>query len=121
MRRLILELLEREHGCWTPSLLEDGVDEVSTSEADLVVMDADRFLSEAQRYPTGRIVVIGREPDPFSMSSALRSGAAGWVARDCIADDLSQTMRSALGCVHAPCPEPALVGRRYVDVRSTNP
>jgi len=122
MRRLILELLEREHGCWTPVQLEGELSEaLATLEPELVVIDADRSAFQDLRHPWTRFVLIGREPDPSARSAAVARGAGGWLARECIADDLSQTMRRALGCVHAPCPVPARVGRRYVDVRSTNP
>ena len=38
------------------------------------------------------------------MTLALSDGAGGWVARDDVAERLSAEMRTALGCIHEPCP-----------------
>ena len=122
MRALIVELLQREHGCWTPVLVDgESKEALAALEPDLVVMDADRFASDLPGALDAPVVVVGREPDPSSRWAALRRGAGGWVARDCVADELSHVMRAALGCVHAPCPEPALVGGPSVEIRSSNP
>lgn len=109
MRRLILELLEHEHGCWQAFLLDRELGAAMNElEPDLVVIDAAAFPNcchdRSDSYPRERIVVVGPEPDAAYMTAALRDGAGGWVARDDIADRLSIEMRHALGCIHGPCP-----------------
>lgn len=109
MRRLILELLHREPGCWTASInsgeLAGAVRDLSP---DLVIIDGADFPTvcdhELAGYQVNRIVVIGRQPDPAYLLAALRHGAGAWVARDDVADQLSSAMRHALGCRHEPCP-----------------
>lgn len=113
MRRLILELLEREHGCWTACPLETELAAaVHNLDPDLVVIDGANFprccRDDAVGFPCARIVVIGPEPDDAYMAAALHQGAGGWVARDDVADELSAAMRGALGCTHGPCPTPAV-------------
>jgi hypothetical protein len=124
MRRLILELLEREHGCWQACLLDGALDKAMHDlETDLVIVDGAAFphccYGRPDGYPRDRIVVVGPEPDTAYMTAALRNGAGGWVARDDIADGLSAEMRRALGCIHGPCPSPSAtaVRRESVDHR----
>ncbi len=125
MRRLILELLEREHGCWQPYLLDRVLEAAMRDlEPDLVIIDGAAFPhccgGQPDGYPRDRIVVVGPEPDAAYMSAALRDGAGGWVARDNIADRLSAEMRRALGCIHGPCPSPATTAPRgSVDHRTS--
>ena len=77
---------------------------------DLVVLDT-ASLDECpcgcadNRFPCHRMVVIGPEPDGAYRSAALHVGAGGWVARDVVAEQLSNAMRAALGCTHGPCPD----------------
>ena len=109
MRRLILDLLDREHGCWTASLLSGELgDALRTGTPDLVVVDGADFprcrRDQLSGYPCSRIIVVGPEPDAAYRAAALRDGAGAWVARDDVADRLSAEMRSALGCTHRPCP-----------------
>jgi DNA-binding NarL/FixJ family response regulator len=112
MRRLILDLLDREHGCWKACLvagdLAGAVDEL---DPDLVIVDGADFprccRDELAGYPRDRIVVVGPEPDAAYMAAALRQGAGTWLARDDIGDRLSAEMRRTLGCSHGPCPTPA--------------
>ena len=115
MQRMILELLEREHGCWNIRLLDQDLPEaIRLLAPDLVIVDSAAFpgccRDRAGGYPCDRIVVVGPEPDAAYMAAALRNGAGGWVARDDIADRLSSEMRRALGCIHEPCPAPAKRG-----------
>lgn len=112
MRRLILDLLDREHGCWKACLLAGELDDaVHDLEPELVIVDGADFprccRGQLDDYPCDRIVVIGPEPDTAYQAAALRQGAGAWVARDDIADRLSAEMRGALGCTHGPCPTPA--------------
>lgn len=111
MRRLILDLLDREHGCWGPSLLAGELRaDVLDQAPDLVIVDGADFPGccgdQLAGYPCNRIVVVGPEPDVAYMAAALRHGAGAWVARDEIGERLSAAMRNALGCSHGPCPSP---------------
>ena len=111
MQRMILELLEREHGCWHVRLLDQDLPAAMRYLApDLVIVDSAAFprccRDRTGGYPRDRIVVVGPEPDAAYMAAALRHGAGGWVARDDVADSLSAEMRRALGCIHEPCPAP---------------
>ena len=109
MRRMILELLEREHGCWQPCLLDEDLQTAMHDHTpDLVIIDGTAFprccCDQPGDFPRERIVVVGREPDPAYMQAAMGDGAGGWVARDDVAEGLSAEMRTALGCIHGPCP-----------------
>lgn len=111
MRRMIVELLDREHGCWHACVLGGPLQPVlGVPSPDLIIVDGVDFPRSCREllpgYPANRIVVIGPEPDAAYRAAALCSGAGGWVARDDIADQLSATMRVALGCRHGPCPKP---------------
>lgn len=109
MRRMILELLEREHGCWQPFLLEQDLPTAMRElTPDLLIVDGPAFphccCARADEFPRAHVVVVGREPDPAYMQAAMGDGAGGWVARDDVAERLSAEMRTALGCIHEPCP-----------------
>lgn len=110
MRRLILELLESEHGCWSSSLLAGDLrGAVADLSPALVIVDGADFPRAAEQlagFPRGRIVVVGPEPDAAYRASALRKGAGAWVARDDLGERLSTEMRLVLGCHHGPCPAP---------------
>ena len=111
MRRLILELLEREHGCWDARSLDtDLAAAMRDPEPDLLIIDSAAFpdccCGRPDGYPRERVVVVGPEPDAAYMNAALSHGAGGWLARDDVADRLSVEMRRALGCIHEPCPKP---------------
>jgi DNA-binding NarL/FixJ family response regulator len=116
LQRLIVELLDREHGCWRARARTEPLDLVaciSTDRPDLVVVDAADFPGCCRRlldsFPAARVVVIGPEPDSAYEHAARRGGAGGWLASDRIAEDLSRSMRMALGCTHWPCPTPRTV------------
>lgn len=111
MRQFTLELLARDHACWR-ALESDGSDlagVIRSTDPDLVVLDTVSF-NECRcgcvdhPFPSHRMVVIGPEPDVAYRAAALHVGAGGWVARDFVAEQLSNAMRAALGCTHTPCP-----------------
>lgn len=111
MRRLILDLLNREHGCWKACLLTGELaSAVHDLDPDLVIVDGADFprccRDQLAGYRRDRIVVVGPEPDVAYMAVALHQGAGAWVARDDVADRLGTEMRRALGCHHGPCPTP---------------
>ena len=111
MRRLILELLDRETGCWGASLLSGALPgAVRELRPHLLIVDGIDFPrlcgGELDGYRRDRIVVIGQEPDAAYRMAALRRGAGAWVARDDVADNLIAEMRGALGCSHGPRPQP---------------
>ena len=126
MRQFTLELLDREHGCWSASALDgaEPLEAMRNLRPDLVVLDAATFracqCTAGSGYPCDRMVVIGPEPDHAYRSAVMENGAGGWVARDDVAEQLSVAMRSALGCTHGPCP-PASRQRESVEARSAVP
>jgi DNA-binding NarL/FixJ family response regulator len=111
MRRWTIELLHTEHHCWTvvqPGRDETLADAIERSQPELVVVDSVDFpaccRAALDALPRERVIVIGPEPDHAFRNQALARGAGGWVCRDHIGDELSITMRAALGCRHEPCP-----------------
>lgn len=111
MLRFTRELLERECGCWVATEVSTGAalaNALDRLTPDLLVIDAADFpascFSAIAHTPRGRIIVIGPEPDPAYRRAALENGAAGWLARDEVADRLGPEMRRVLGCRHDPCP-----------------
>jgi DNA-binding NarL/FixJ family response regulator len=111
MRRWVVELLASEHGCWRPTEPGDGEllgHAIARTSPELVVVDHADFPACCREaldsLPPERVVVVGPEPDVAYRDLALGLGAAGWVSRDEVGEGLSAVMRSALGCVHAPCP-----------------
>lgn len=110
MRQFTLELLERDHGCWSAIALDGAqpLEAMRRLRPDLVVLDAATFragqCAHGCGYPCGRMVVVGPEPDLAYRSAVLGDGAGGWVARDDVAEQLSGAMRAALGCSHRTCP-----------------
>lgn len=112
MRRWSHELLAAEPGCWTVAQPEAGemlVDAIARTDPDVVVVDTVDYpaccLAALDALPPGHVVVIGPEPDPAYRSAALAQGAAAWVSRDQVGDDLGAAVRTALGCPYEVCPE----------------
>ncbi|MFP5327377.1 MAG: hypothetical protein ACLGHT_07830 [Acidimicrobiia bacterium] len=111
MLRFTRELLERECGCWVATEVRTGpslsraLDELTP---DLLVIDAADFpaccLAALEHIPRDRVIVIGPEPDHAYRDVALANGAAGWLAREEVAERLGSEMRRVLGCRHDPCP-----------------
>jgi DNA-binding NarL/FixJ family response regulator len=126
MRRFTLELLDRDHACWSAEALDDEnvLRAARDRRPDLVVLDAATFgachCAEGCGFPCGRMVVVGPERDLDYRAAVLADGAGGWVARDDVADQLSAAMRAALGCTHVVCP-PAAEHRPSVPVRTAHP
>lgn len=126
MRRFTLELLERDHACWSAEALdgEDLVGAARDRRSDLVILDASTFsachCADGCEFPCGRMVVVGPERDLDYRAAVLAGGAGGWVARDDVAEQLSAAMRAALGCTHSTCP-PAAAHQRSVPARSAHP
>jgi hypothetical protein len=112
MRRWSDELLAAVPGCWTvmqPAPGEMLVDAIARTAADVAVVDTVDFpaccLAALDALPQGHVVVIGPEPDPAYRASALAQGAAAWVSRDRVDEELGAAVRTALGCPHDVCPE----------------
>lgn len=111
MLRYTREVLERECGCWvvtevrTGPALAQALDDLAP---DLLVIDAADFpnccAAALAHIARDRVIVIGPEPDPAYRAAALANGAAGWLARDEVADKLSIEAHRVLGCRHDPCP-----------------
>ena len=127
MRRWSDELLAAEPGCWTVAQPEAGemlVDAIARTEPDVVVVDTVDFpaccLAALDALPPGHVVVIGPEPDPAYRSAALDQGAAAWVSRDHVDDELGAAVRSALGCPYEVCPDEMALPTRPRE-RSTSP
>ena len=111
MRALIVELLQRDHACWTVSAI-DSVSEIdhTSSHLDLVIVDTADFATVRRQLPPtfslARVVVIGPEPDPAYRHAAIHFGAGAWLSRDCIADELCATLCSAIACAYESYPAP---------------
>lgn len=107
MSELTRELLERQLG--TPGVFELGVhellkDALERLRPDLLVIDAGNFPECCEqalaRYPSDRVIVIGPEPNDSYRSAALAAGAASWVPRDRIGDDLVAEAHALLSDAH---------------------
>lgn len=112
MRRWSDELLSSVPGCWTvvqPQVGEMLIDAIARTEPDVVVVDTVDFpaccLAALDALPPGHVVVIGPEPDPAYRRSALARGAAAWVSRDHVGEELAAAVRAALGCPFDECPQ----------------
>ena len=111
MRRFTRDLLEREYHCWVATTIGAGeaLDQaLARAPADLLVVDGAGFPACCRRAldgdPSRRVIVIGSEPDASYRHAALAAGAAGWIPRERVGEDLGPAMRQALGCRHDPCP-----------------
>jgi DNA-binding NarL/FixJ family response regulator len=94
MRRLIVELLERQCGC---QVVLDGQSQAAQNweppgAADAIVVDESSFTDGGRpswSVPDGTpVIVIGREPDASYREAALESGAQGWLSRDRVGEEL---------------------------------
>lgn len=110
MRRWTIGLLAADHGYWSavePAAGELLADAIARTQPDLVVVDSVDFpdccRATLDALPPDRGIVIGPEPDRAYRCRALTDGARGWVCRDEIGEELSATMRTALGCRDALC------------------
>lgn len=81
---------------------------IARTAPDVVVVDTVDFparcVAALDEFPPGHVVVIGPEPDPAYRSAALSQGAAAWVSRDHVGDELGAAVRTALGCPYDVCP-----------------
>lgn len=118
MRQWSDELLAAEPGCWTvtqPEPEEMLVDAIARTAPDVVVVDTVDFpaccIAALDALPPGHVVVIGPIPDPAYRSSALAQGAAAWVSREHVGDELGAAVRTALGCPYEVCPEEMSIPR----------
>lgn len=118
MRRWSDELLSAAPGCWTVAQPQPGemlVDAIARTQPDVVVVDTVDFpaccLAALDALPPGHVVVVGPEPDPAYRRSALAQGAAAWVSRDHLGEELAAAVRAALGCPLTECPEDMAVPR----------
>jgi len=111
MLRFTRELLEREFGCWVATDVRTGdalADTLDRIAPDLMIIDAAAFpaccRAALSHIARDRVIVIGPEPDPAYRAAALTGGAAGWLPRDRVGEELAAEMRRVLGCEHDPCP-----------------
>jgi DNA-binding NarL/FixJ family response regulator len=111
MLRFTREILERECGCWVATEVRTGPALAAALDRltpDLLVIDAADFpaccFAAFAHIPRDRVIVIGPEPDPAYRQVALGNGAAGWLSREDVGDELGSEMRRVLGCRHDPCP-----------------
>ena len=110
MRALIIDLLDRDGGRWTVTAV-DSVAELAdntTVGPVLVVVDTADFAAVRRHLPsrlaTTQVVVIGPEPDPAYRQAALSAGAAGWLSREHVAEELCDALRAAPACVNESPP-----------------
>lgn len=111
MLRFTRELLEREFGCWVatePRIGEPLARTILRTAPDLLIVDAADYPgccpTALAHMPSNRVIVVGPEPDPAYRAAALAHGAAAWLPRDAVGEELGREMRRVLGCVHDPCP-----------------
>lgn len=112
MRRWSHALLDADRGCWTVAQPVSGemlADAITRAQPDVVIVDTVDFPAcchaALDALPPGHVVVIGPEPDLAYRSVAMAQGAAGWVSRDHVGDELGPAVRRALGCPYDVCPE----------------
>lgn len=119
MRRYTRELLVGEYHCWVATEVGTGQPldaAIATIRPDLLVVDTPDvttcFARTLAAGPAPKVVVIGPEPDSSYRAAAINGGAAAWIPRERVADDLGPEMRRLLGCIHDPCPDdhPAATG-----------
>lgn len=105
MRNLIVELLRRDLGCWTVSVIDSvpEVDQSASSHPDIVIVDTADFAMVRRQLPStfalARVVVIGPEPDPAYRQAAIHFGVGAWLSRDCIAEELCAALCSTLAII----------------------
>lgn len=109
LRRLIVELLERDCVCWQVRSVGDPTDfaaAIATEVPDLVILDtrdATRCCRDSPHHARcQRVIVIGPEPDAAYERAAQRAGASAWLPRDRLGDDLTDCMCRVLGCTDLP-------------------
>ena len=109
MSTLTRELLDRHLRNSAVFELGDGEllkDALERLRPDLLVIDAGNFPECCEqalaRYPSDRVIVIGPEPNDSYRSAALDAGAASWVPRDRIGDDLVAEAYALLSGVRHP-------------------
>lgn len=112
MRRWSDELLAAESGCWTvaqPEANEMLVDAIARTTPDVVVVDTVDFpaccLAALDALPPGHVVVIGPEPDPSYRRATLAQGAAAWVSREHVGEELVAAVHAALGSPNEAFPD----------------
>lgn len=131
MRRWSNELLAGDPERWTvaePEPDELLVDAIARTKPEVVVVDTVDFpaccLAALDALPPGHVVVIGPEPDPGYRSAALAQGAAAWVSREHVGDELATAVHAALGdpnpispaAVAVPGPDrPGSAAPRFID------
>ncbi len=111
LRRLIVELLERDQACWqlrTVAHRPDLAAAILAERPDLVLVDAGDFprccRDALGSFDLQHVVVIGPEPDAAYERAARRAGAGAWLPRDRVGEDLITCMCRALGCTHRLAP-----------------
>ena len=126
-RDFIVELLSRDEGCWSVTAVDtvSELDNIGSSSPGLVIVDTADFAACCRELPEtfarARVVVIGPEPDPAYRHAALHGGAAAWLSREHIAEELCDALRlthaattprwaygspRATGTTSAPAPQP---------------
>jgi hypothetical protein len=104
MRRLIAELLEGDHGCWstTGTSVAELREAIARHYPDVLIVDDADFprccRAEYGAFAAERTIVIGHEPEPAYRAAAFTSGAGGWVVADAIGDELLAQLHTTLGC-----------------------
>jgi DNA-binding NarL/FixJ family response regulator len=114
MRARTCAVLACSCGCRVVGVTGDDAsvaDAIARYHPDLVVLDTGvfpgRYASALHRFPVGRAVVVGPEPDDSYREAALSGGAGGWIPRDGVGDDLGAEVCRVLAC---PCPRPGATG-----------
>jgi len=110
MRRYTCRLLARACGCQAVSLAAEEVlaQELAGIDPDLLIFDTADFPAccgpAAAMYPPQRVIVVGPESCEDYRHAALTGGAAGWVARDSIGEELPAVVNHLLDAPPAGTP-----------------
>ncbi|MBK8021986.1 MAG: response regulator transcription factor [Chloroflexi bacterium] len=79
---------------------EEALQVLETTEADIILMDlvlpgmsgADATRLIAERYPAVRVIIMTSFIDSAHVLPAIRAGAAGYLLKDILPDDLAKAM-----------------------------
>ncbi len=106
MEQLVEELLESNLGC---AVVREGLGaagaEPPSPRRHIVIVEESVFLARDGESTGPPVIVIGREPDISVRELVLRRGAAAWIPREGIGDELLEEVRLLLSELEAVPPE----------------
>lgn len=103
MRAFIVELVDRERGCWSAIAVPDLAAlpaVLAGAPVHLLVVDGANFPACCRDrlggFPRDQVVVIGAEADDAYQAAAFAAGAGAWMPRDRVGQDLTAALRQVL-------------------------